>query len=1008
LDKIEPAIRPDNNEVSEEIIKKDVSNVDKNENLNNNQIGTDNQIESTENAVEKDKIKRGSKKNKSSSQPDDKKSPSPDTTKSNTSVNEINIDKTKVIDKSIEEINEKLSDNNEDMENVGVKLDKVRPENVSDNNQASEEIIEKDVSNVDENQKDNKIGTDNQIESTENAVEKDKIKRGSKKKKSSSQPDDKKSPSPNTTKSNTSVNEINIDTTKVIDKSIDETNKKLSDEIVEIKLDKIEPVVLQSDTKVSGEIIEKDFSNVDKNENLNNNQIGTDNQIKSTENVVEKDEAKRGSKKKKPSPQPDGKKSPSPDTIKSNISVNKLNIEPTKVIDKSNEEINEKLSDNNEDENVGVKLDKILPEIVPDNNKVPEKIIEKDVSNVGKNVNQKNNQFGTDNQIKSTENVVEKDKTKRGSKKKKSSPQPDDKKSPSSDTTNSIISVGENKTDTKVIDNSYEGKNNKLSNHFKDTENIEIELDKLEPKIDSKNNMNALRVIETEVSTDKTNNQQNIMIDSDNNILLDNGIDKKQRGSKKKKSIPEPEYQIPDTTTNKIDSTIIDVTIEDDNRKISDNNKNYAADGTKVEPKTASVNNKSMVEIIEKDFSNNTQSKNQNNSKISTDDKIKSTEEDKTKRECEKDKSIPKPKCKKSTSPDKINKKTNEKHEINNEIEKNEYTISDLRENFTEQLPNSNIVLKKMEKGREIRSLENNNIDTIEKSKKNIIDMHLLSNTDKSVMDNNKEERGSIKQETSTKSPLLEISVRTDTIVNENVDVKPNDNITHFLTSNKKIRTLSGMTEHDVDVPEIRSSDKRPVNRYLLDVTDAHKSRPNSLAYRSLTPDPLTSYRSLTPDHIGSYRSLTPECPSYRSSLTPRSKYAASTRYAGSSDRDLYGGNSSSRSSRSSSRSTSPYPPESRISARNLWPPTNLVAYRCLSETSIPLSSRRMEVEATSGWPHTGYGVTTRRRRGSDSFLHDSGVRDGGYYSSWRLSDGRAVTHSATEDLYRTKVPITQ
>ncbi|XP_008180551.1 titin isoform X2 [Acyrthosiphon pisum] len=1007
LDKILPEIDSENNKVPKEIIEKDVSKLNRNEDQKNNQIDTDNQIKSVENVVEKDNTKRGSKKKKSSPHPEDKKSPSPETTKSNISVGEINID-AKVIDKSNEEINDKLSDNKEDSDNVGGKLDKILPAIVPDNNRDPEEIIEKDVSNVDknENPKDNLIGIESQIKSTENVVEKDKTKRGSKKKKSSLQSGDKKSPSPDTVKTNISVNELNIDTTNVNDKS----NKKLSNnkedsDNVGVKLDKILPEIDSENNKVPKEIIEKDDLHVNKNENQKNNQIGTDNQIKSTENVVEKDKTKRGSKKKKSSPHPEDKKSPSPETTKSNISVGEINID-AKVIDKSNEEINDKLSDNKEDsDNVGGKLDKILPAIVPDNNRVPEEIIEKDVSNVDKNENQKDNLIGIDSQIKSTENVVEKDKEKRGSKKKKSSPHPEDKKSPSPETTKSNISVGEiNIDETKVIDKSIEENNKKLSNEI-----VEIKLDKIKQVILRDDNNVSEEIIEKGFSNvDRNENPKDNPIGTDNQMKSTENIiekDETKRGSKKKISGPQPDNKkspSSDTTNsiisaseNKIDTIIIDVTVEDKNRKISDNNKNYAEDGTIVEPEMVSVNNKSMIEIIEKDFSNNNQSKNQTNGEISIADKIKSTKEDKTNRECEKDKSIPL---------DKINKKTNEKLEINNEIEKNENTISDLRENFTEQLPNSNILLEKMERGRTIKSLENNNIDTIEKSKKNIIDTHLVTNPDKSVTDNDKKERGSVKQGTSTKSPLMEKSVKTDTIVNENVDVKPKDNTTHFLTNNKKVRTLSGMTEHDViDVPEIRSSDKRPVNRYLLDVTDALKSRPNSLAYRSLTPDPLTSYRSLTPDHMSSYRSLTPECPSYRSSLTPRSKYTISSRFAGSSDRDLYGGSSSSRSSRSSSRSTSPYPPESRISARSLWPPTNLAAYRCLSETSIPLSPRRMEVEATSGWPHTSYGVTTRRRRGSDSFLHDSGVRDGGYYSSWRLSDGRTATHSATEDLYRAK-----
>ncbi|KAL4119648.1 hypothetical protein QTP88_012442 [Uroleucon formosanum] len=1032
LDKIRPEIIPDNNKVPDEIIDKDASNVDKNENQKKNEIGTDDEIKPTEKVAEDDKTKRGSKKKKSSPEPKVKKSPSPETTKSNVSGSESNIDKIKVIDKSIEENNKILSDNGVDTQNVGVSLDKIRPEIIPDNNKVPDEIIDKDASNVDknENQKKNEIGTDDEIKPTEKVAEDDKTKRGSKKKKSSLEPKVKKSPSPETTKSNVSGSESNIDKIKVIDKSIEENNKILSDngvdsQIVGVSLDKIRPEIIPDNNKVPDEIIDKDASNVDKNENHKKNEIGTDDEIKPTENVAGDDKTKRGSKKKKSSLEPIVKKSPSPETTKSNISGSESNIDKIKVIDKSIEENNKILSDNGVDtQNVGVSLDKIRPEIIPDNNKVPDEIIEKDASNVNKNENHKKNEIGTDDEIKPTENVAGDDKTKRGSKKKKSSLEPIVKKSPSPETTKINISGSESNIDKiKVIDKSIEENNKILSDNGVDTQNVGVSLDKIRPEIIPDNNKVPDEIIEKDASNvDKNENHKKNEIGTDDEIKPTEKVaedDKTKRGSKKKKSSLEPivkKSPSPETTKINISGSesnidkikVIDKSIEENNKILSDNGvdtQNVGVSLDKIRPEIIPDNNKVPDEIIEKDASNVDKNENHKKNEIGTDDEIEPTEnvaEDyKTKRGSKKKKSSLEPKDKKSTLPNKINKKTNKKLEINNEIEKKENSISDLTENFIEQLPDGNIVLDKMEKEHATQSLEDNYID-IGKSKININDTHLLTNIDKCVVDNDKKERGSIKQETSTKSHSLEKTVRTDTI-NENVGVKPKDNTINCLTSNKKVQNLSGMTECDViDVPEIRSLDKRPVNRYLLDVTDAHKSRPNSLAYRSLTPDPLTSYRSLTPDHMSSYRSLTPECPSYRSSLTPRSKYPTSAKYAGSSGRELYGGSSSTHSSRSSSRSTSPYPPESRISTRSLWP-TSVAAYRCLSETSIPLSPRRMEVETTSDWPHTSYGVTTRRRRGSDSFLHDSGVRDGGYYSSWRLSDGRAAIYSANEDLYRTK-----
>ncbi|XP_016664997.1 putative uncharacterized protein DDB_G0282133, partial [Acyrthosiphon pisum] len=569
LNNLDPGIASDNNKNPEAIIE----------------ISTNNQIQLTENIVEKDKTKRGSEENKSCAQPDDKKSPSPDTTKSNTNISEINIDKTKVIGKSIDEINEKLSDNNEDIENVGVKLDKICQENVSDNNKASEEIIDKDISYVNKNQKDNEIGLDNQIKSTENVVENDKTKSGRKKKKSSPQPDDKKSPSPDTTVSNIIGSEINIDETKVIDKSIEENNKKLLDDMVKITLDKIEPVIPPDNNKVPEEIIEKYISNIDENENPKNNKIAIDNHIRSTENVEEKDKTKRGSKKKKSSPQTDYKKSPSPESKKNNTSVDESNIDTTKFNDKSYE----KLSDNNKDsENVGGKLDKILPEIVS------EEINEKDVSNV-------------DNHIRSTENVEEKDKTKRGSKKKKSSPQTDYKKSPSPESTKNNTSVDESNIDTtKFNDKSYE----KLSDNNKDSENVGGKLDKILPEIVSE------EINEKDVSNvDKNENLKNNQTGIDSQIKSTENVMEKvktKRGSKKKNSSPHPEdikSPSPETTKSNIsvgeiniDAKVIDKSNEEINDKLSDNKEDsdkVSGKLDKILPAIVPDNNRVPEEIIE-------------------------------------------------------------------------------------------------------------------------------------------------------------------------------------------------------------------------------------------------------------------------------------------------------------------------------------------------------------------------------------------------------------------------
>ncbi|XP_022161453.1 uncharacterized protein LOC111027387 isoform X2 [Myzus persicae] len=954
--------------IPEKIIEKAVLNVNENENQKNSEISTDDtKIKSEVNNVEKDKTKRGSKKKKSSPQPDDTKSPSPDKTISKIIDNEENINTTKIIDKSIEENNKNLPHDNKDTEKNGVEMDKTQAEIIP------EKINEKAVLNVNENenQKNSEISTDDtKIKSEVNNVEKDKTKRGSKKKKSSPQPDDTKSPSPDKTISKIIDNEENINTTKIIDKSIEENNKNLPHDNKDTEKNGVEMDKTQAEI-IPEKINEKAVLNVNENENQKNSEISTDDtKIKSEVNNVEKDKTKRGSKKKKSSPKPDDTKSPSPDTTKSNINVGEMNTDTAKIIDKSIEENNKNLSHENKDtEKVKVEMDKKQTE------NVPEKITEKAVINVNENESQKNSEISTDDiKIKSEETNVEKDKTKRGSKKKKSIPQAGDVISPLPNSTKSDVSVSEMKVDTtKCIDNSLEENNKKLSHYYEDIECAAIEVDKIEPEIASDNNLKVLGSIEKDVSTDKTSeNQKNILIDVDDNTLVENGMDKN------KKTILESEYQIPiskpslNIKTNKIDSIFTDEIVEDNNRKISDNYKNYARDGTKIELETAAGTNKSMTEIFE----------DQNDENNRNDDEIKATEKDKTKRVSKKENSSKRSEGKRSTSAD-----------------KKENTISDLTENFTEQLPNRNTTSDKLEQAQKICSSENSNIEIIGKSKKNIIDTHLLSNTNKSIADYNKKE-----QEMSAKSTSLEKSLRTHTTVNDNFDNNPNDNKTNCLTGIQNERKLTGMTNVDnvVDVPEARSLDKRPVNRYLLDVTDAHKSRPNTLAYRSLTPDHLTSYRSLTPDHLSSYRSLTPESPSYRSSLTPRTKYSTPTRYTASSDKELYGGSSSSHSSRGSSRSTSPYPPESRISARSLWP-TNVTAYRCLSETSIPLSPRRAQVETNSGWPHTSYGLTTRRRRGSDSFLHDSGVRDGGYYSSWRLSDGRAAIYNASEDLYRTK-----
>ncbi|XP_060843292.1 uncharacterized protein LOC132923359 isoform X6 [Rhopalosiphum padi] len=975
LSKVEPTIPLDNNKNTEEVIEKDVLIYDQNQNQKDNKIDNGD-IQFTESEIELNKTKRGSKKKKSSLPSEDKKSPSPDRTK-----NDV-IDKTKNIDIR----NKKLSDDNNDTEKVEIELSKVEPTISLDNNKNTEEVIEKDVliDGQNQNQKDNKIDNGD-IQFTESEIELNKTKRGSKKKKPSLPSEDKKSPSPDKTIDDVIVSEKEIDKTKNIDTSNVEKNKILSDdnndtEKVEVELSKVEPTIPLDNNKNTEEVIEKDVLIYDQNQNQKDNKIDNGD-IQFTESEIELNKTKRGSKKKKSSLPSEDKKSPSPDRTKNDV------IDKTKNIDIRNKKLSD---DNNDTEKVEIELSKVEPTISLDNNKNTEEVIEKDVLIDGQNQNQKDNKIDNGD-IQFTESEIELNKTKRGSKKKKPSLPSEDKKSPSLDKTIDDVIVSEKEIDkTKNIDTSNVEKNKILSDDNNDTEKVEVELSKVEPTIPLDNNKNTEEVIEKDVLTDDQNKRQkNDKIDIDDNIKsTENNVElvKTKRGSKKNESRRrEEDKKSPSPEKTK-------------NNKLSDNNNDTEKLGTKLESevpiesiiikaeefevksKTNTGNYKNITKKIEKDVSNNTQTNNQNNDDIGKAE-IKSTEncveKDGTKRGSKRDVLSSRPEGKKTTSPDKT-KKITEHLKIQSLDENN--TIIEL-EKLQNKRDESKILreskqtlqCKETEPSPTSQKLSKNNYESIDSCRSKIS----LENNSRVGMDR--------KQMNETRSF---------------VDVLVDDGGQRVA---KKELKSTGLAELDnVGVPEIPSLGKRPVNRYILDVTDAHKLRPNTLAYRSLTPDPLTSYRSPTPDHLTSYRSLTPDCPSYKSYLTPRSKYTTSTRYAGSSDRELYGGSSSSRSSRSSSRSMSPYPSESRISTRNLWP-TSIAAYRCLSETSVPLSPRLLEEEKTSGWSHTSYGATTRRRRGSDSFLHDSGVRDGDYYSSWRLYNSRSAAYGATEDLCRTK-----
>lgn len=500
-------------------------------------------------------------------------------------------------------------------------------------------------------------------------------------------------------------------------------------------------------------------------------------------------------------------------------------------------------------------------------------------------------------------------------------------------------------------------------------------------------------MIEKDIS-DNNKNQKNNEIDADDKKLWEYGKDKKNKinpeSEIKKLSSPGTSNYNINVIENEIDAKIMDgtnLTMEDNNIQILEDNKHTEHVGTTFKSKTAVGNNTNTTKKIEKDVSKNTPIKHQNNDDIGKDDEINLTENcveiDSTKQESKRNKRSPQLNDKKSTSPDKTKNIT---EHIKIQSRDGNDSIIEL-----EQLEDKSVESTFLEES----------IQTPEHKEVTPLAFQELSTNNYKSTDCCQSEI--FRKDTTWKGMNRKQTDETRSFVDVSIDEEGHRVAKNCFTTNKRELRSSGLTElNDISVSEVPSLSKRPVNRHLLDVTDAHKLRPNTLAYRSVTPDPLSTYRSLTPDHLTSCRSLTPDDPPYRTCLTTRSKYATSTRYAGSSDRELYGGSSSSRSSRSSSRSMSPYPSESRISARNLWP-TGVEAYRCLSETSIPLSSRLLKEEKISGWPYTSYGVTSRRRRGSDSFLHDSAVRDEDYYSSWRFSNSRSSTYGATEDLCQTK-----
>ncbi|VVC32965.1 Hypothetical protein CINCED_3A023493 [Cinara cedri] len=937
---------------------------------------------------------------------------------------------TKVSGQSIDELEKEKSEISATTKNIeNTETFKTEPEILNENNRITSSENENDKCLVVEIEKNITNGSVENNKSKADELENSEKKRGSTKKKTN-KPECKKSPSPDkSTKSSNSVENINqksevkekLNDDTVRDETVpyekDDDKQNVNQTILDIKTKNAESLTPENETKVSEE-----------NEAENK-------KIKADE--PEKSKEKRGSAKKKRN-QPECKKSPSPDKSTKAGDVENINQQS---------EVKEKSLDD-------AAIDETVPHEKKDDveqnvNQMTSDIKTKYAESITPEVKTKASEKNKVENKKSKADELENSKKKRGSIKNKTN-QPECKKSPSPDkSTKSSNSVESINQQSEVKE--------KLNDDTVRDETVPYEKDDDEQNLKQTTSDIKTENAESITPEIKTNASEKNEVENKKSKADEPEKSKEKRGSaKKKRNQPEcKKSPSPDKSTKvgdaeninqqsevkekSIDDAAIDEAVPHEKKDNDEQNVNQMTSDIKTKNANIKTSEKNDVEICE------VNEKSKNESQVFEKDNENVVE--KTERRSVKQKTSSKLRNEQSPSPQKSLPVENDDHKMKNNADEgiNEQVTSSSREeneNVMEREKRKSKKNNNNNKRRNSKSPKEPSSDRVqsqpaEESAQTIENKESLHTADKNNCSDDTDiadrTPGLYEDESQTVVDNVKPTVETLVVLNVHefggeksivknrvTDTRSNENVNEISENGDKRAEYADTVEREkcnwtvgnglsddatADNGRNTRADDGPPETYRNVAADDRgcepgdrntslSTRPDEQSRRSYDIEKSSSKRFLdVTAHRSSYlrpstyRSLTPEL----WSSDPVCKY--------SNDRDTGRHYSSS----SGSRSVSPYTVDStrlsvdRFAAGNRFS----AAYRCPSETTIRYCRPEDEVRSS----YSRYG--SRRRRGSDSFLHDSAARDGAYYSSWRLSErSRAPSVSYTEDLNRTKETI--
>lgn len=1039
--------------VPEEIGEND-SIINELENNKNSSIQSKLSNDEKEKEKEKEKKKHGSIKKKTSLQPQDKNSPSCD-----------KIKDTSNYDQKLEEKSKADSDVTKDKNIFDEELKTEIKDDQSAFKEKSEEKIKENIQT--EICEIHKINENESEKSAQDKIvgENDMQKQGSRKNRKSStkspSPDKLKIKSDtdrkvneqiqDELKTNTNIMESKIVSSDVLSSSLkkeetqDDGKDNLSIKSEKTLVDHVESILNDNKTNTYDE---KKNLNVENHENIGE-KLEISNEGKS-------DKKERGSRKKKKSPQT-GKKSPSPE--KSNktddiISKNdpqtdeetKTDVDITKKQIVSNGILSSPLKKDKSDQDSEDKLSAQLKTIISDDVNSTLNDSKKYTPDKKKTENHKKEETKSEISIEDKS-----DQKQQGSIKKKTGPLPRDKKSQSPDKlnenddsrpksdqktevdlkTNTSVNKIETVSSDKLLspskkDESQEGRKDSLITKLESltTENIKCTLSNNKIKTSSDKNKSQ---------TDENNKKREKELELHDQVKNDSENKDKKRGSVKEisstqaKESPPPIKSVNETKINEqIEKQASVDNIKEDKNISSEKLQNECRD---VENTKKIINISETEKMQSKLQKSNVDASEQNKIKLEETSKNVKNEDENKLIKVEKDSQVndkidEKPESKvvreKNTTDEVLVKKQgnidveseNVKGMAKRKIKKDKRSETEsMRQVINEESNVQSMTLKESQPHIDNEEVFRSGFDTSKKSSSGDIATKYSSTTATVVGDSQESKLSSFASENMSRNEsglktvkqlnFLEkrsLDIRNDTkspVEVTNVYDKNDfaENNSHAKrenrTTNYKIESL------DAKRPALMGGDIISKSRDFESSRAVKTTSISAVSYCSNRSSPSTKrhYLDVTDAYSGAYLK-----PSTYRSLTPEPMRFSNVITRHSSERDLRGGRIL------AYRSVSPCPTEYRrlistsfdsFSSKNLSPAT---VYRCPSE--IAFRNYRSDDESLLYWRHG----ELRKRRGSDSFLHGLGSRDG--YSGWKHSE-RSKTQSWTayaDDLNRTKV----